>query len=240
MKKALLLCLGLAFIIPGCSKQEDSQPQTASKPMSGSQTKEAVGKPIAVADMAQWSFTGIGEVAVDEAEHALCLTEGDNSKGVTIMSPTTYGKTVVVTYKFKPLNPETVHVLMLSVSDKDTGGDITVPADYDGNFGFWTGGNVQNYVFALHNAAHNRKPFITINPGSSLLTEAEANVIEDRWHDIEIGRHDKHLYIKVDGKTIVEGMEPAAESLPAGNICFRLRGVPWKAASALFKDVVVK
>ena len=92
----------------------------------------------------------------------------------------------------------------------------------------------------MHNAAHKRKPFITINPGSSLLTEADANVIKESWHDIEIGCIDKGLYMKIDGKKIVSGMEPSAESLPAGNICFRLRGVPGKAASALFKDVVVK
>ena len=35
---------------------------------------------------------------------------------------------------------------MLSVSDKNTGGDITVPDDYDGNFGFWTGDNVQDSI----------------------------------------------------------------------------------------------
>ena len=73
--------------------------------MSGSQTKEPAGKSITVAELAQLSFTGIGKVAVGEAEKALRLTEGGNSKGVTIMSPGKYGKNVFVTYKFKPLNP---------------------------------------------------------------------------------------------------------------------------------------
>ena len=184
-------------------------------------------------------FLGIGLVSIDETENALLMSEGPDSKGVNLVSPKKYGQSVVVSYKMKPLNSESVHVLILSASDKDTGGDFTMPDDYDGNFDFWTAGKVQNYVFALHNAAHNRKPFITKNPGVNLIVEAEANVTGEQWHGVEIGRHGAHLFMKIDGKMVVEGMDPAGVGLPGGIIGFRLRGVPGKSASALFKDVVI-
>ncbi|MFC1606987.1 hypothetical protein ACFL47_03360 [Candidatus Latescibacterota bacterium] len=234
----------LLTLFYGCSKDESHDNSShdhdhSSHEHTQEKAEAAHGEEsISINDLSEWQFLGIGEVKVDEGEKALYMSEGADSKGVTLVSPKQYGKSVVVSYKIKPLSFESVHVLILSATDKASGGDIIVPSDYDGNFGFWTNADVQDYVFALHNEAHNRKPFITKNPGSNLIIEAEENVVGEQWHDIEIGRHDTHLYMKIDGKMVVENMDES-DSLPGGKIGFRLRGIPGKAAAALLKDVVI-
>ena len=239
MKKKVIICIIPLFVL-SCSPEEKSGQETKPQSIVSKPAPAESGENIPVKDLAKWRFLGIGAVTVDETENALLMSEGPDSKGVTLVSPKKYGQSVVVSYKIKPLSYESVHVLILSASEKDTGGDITAPQDYDGNFDFWTAGNVQNYVFALHNAAHNRKPFITKNPGVNLIVEAGAEVTGERWHDVEIGRHGAHLFMKIDGKMVIEGMDPVSGGLPGGVIAFRLRGVPGKAASILIKDVVIK
>lgn len=238
MKKIVICCILSVFIL-GCSSEDKAGQETMHQQMVSKPAPAESGESISVKDLATWRFFGIGFVSIDETENALLMSEGPDSKGVNLVSPKKYGQSVVVSYKMKPLNSESVHVLILSASDKDTGGDFTVPDDYDGNFDFWTAEHVQNYVFAMHNAAHNRKPFITKNPGVNLIVEAETNVMGEDWHDIEIGRHGSHLFMKIDGKIVVEGMDSVSGGLPGGIIGFRLRGVPGKEASALFKDVVI-
>ncbi|MBN1291658.1 MAG: hypothetical protein JXB48_07440 [Candidatus Latescibacteria bacterium] len=246
MKKSLILYMALVFVIISCSSEQDSSQKTTqidsdSDKISSSQTEISSGRiNIAVEDLAKWQFLGIGSVGIDAAEHAVVLAEGEDSKGVTIVSPESYGTHVTLTFKVKPLTYESVNVVMLSVSDKDSGGDIKVPAAYDGNFNFWTQENVQNYVFAFHNAAHDRTPFIQKSPGGLAIASAPENITGERWFDIEIARHGKHLIMKIDGKTVVEGTDPDSAGLPGGKICFRMRGTPGNAAKALFRDVVIQ
>jgi hypothetical protein len=239
MKKWSVGILSL-LCIWSCSSEDKTGQESAPQPMVSKPAPAESADSISVKDLATWRFLGAGVISIDETENALLMSEGPDSKGVNLISPKKYGQTVVVSYKIKPLTYESVHVLILSASEKDTGGDIQVPGDYDGNFDFWTAGNVQDYVFALHNAAHNRKPFITKNPGVNLISEAGTDVTGEQWHEVEIGRHGAHLFMKIDGKMVVEGMDPAGVGLPGGIIGFRLRGVPGKAASALFKDVVIE
>ena len=241
MKKVYLQCLLLVVVYAiGCSSDDGSQSGSGSKTETGSQAKPAADAGIiAVADMAKWQFLGIGDVGVDETEKAVRLSEGADSKGVTIVSPISYGPYVTVSFKVKPLTYESVNVVMLSASDSETGDGIKIPADYDGNFGFWTQGNVQNYVFAFHNAAHDRTPFIVKSPGMTAIAEAQKNVAGERWHDVEIARHGSHLIMKIDGTTVVEGTDTGSVELPGGNVCFRMRGTPGNPAAALFKDVVI-
>lgn len=241
MKKNCLLCLLLLVVFAiGYSSDAGSQSGSGSKTKTGSETKSmADAGQIAVADMAKWQFLGIGEISVDDTEKALRLSEGEDSKGVTIVSPKSYGPYVTVSFKVKPLTYESVNVVIISASDSETGDDIKIPADYDGNWGFWTQGNVQNYVFAFHNAAHDRTPFIVKSPGMTAIAEAPENVAGERWHDVEIARHGSHLIMKIDGTTVVQGMDTSSEELPGGKICFRMRGTPGNPAAALFKDVVI-
>ena len=238
MKKIIIILIPL--FVWSCSSEDKSGQEAAPQPVMPKMSQAESIETIPVKELATWRFFGTGVISIDETENALLMSEGPDSKGVTLVSPKKYGQSVVVSYKIKPLSYESVHVLILSASEKDTGGDITAPRDYDGNFDFWTAGNVQDYVFALHNAAHNRKPFITKNPGVNLIVEAGAEATGERWHDVEIGRHGSHLFMKIDGKMVIEGMDPVSGGLPGGVIAFRLRGVPGKAASILIKDVVIK
>ncbi len=241
MKKNCLLCLLLPVVFAiGCSSDDGSQSGSDSKTQAGSQVKSTtVAGKITVANMAKWQFLGIGDVSVDDTENAVRLSEGEDSKGVTIVSPKSYGTNVTVSFKVKPLTYESVNVVILSASDSETGGDIKIPADYDGNWGFWTEGNVSNYIFAFHNAAHDRPPFIVKSPGMTVIAEAPENVAGERWHDVEIARHGSHLIMKIDGTTVVQGTDSGSGELPGGKVCFRMRGTPGNPAAALFKDIVI-
>ena len=228
------------ILLLGCSREQDSEKKPAPQSPAVSQLKEATeGETISVSELVKWQFLGEGEVNIDEIENAVFMTEAEGSKGVTIVSPKSYGESIVLSFKVKPSTYESVNVVIISASDKDTGGDIQVLPDYDGNFGFWTQENVQNYIFAFHNGAHNRKPFIIKNPGMTLLVENDENVAEERWLDIETGRKGLNLWLKIDGKMIVEGTDQDSTGLPDGKVAFRLRGTPDSVASALFKDVVI-
>ncbi len=220
------------FLIAGCSGGEKNTAKTPSP------AKSSAGA-VSLEELAKWCFLGTGTVGVDAAENALLMSETDGSVGVTLVSPKSYGKNVTVSFKVKPSTYESVNVVMLSASDVASGGEIKVPADYDGAFGFWTAEQVQNYVVAFHNGAHNRLPFIVKCPGMEPVAEGEKHVAGERWHDVEIGREDSKIWLKIDGALVVEGNDSSAESLPGGAIAFRLRGTATGLASALFKDVVI-
>jgi len=225
-------CLGLI----GCGGSERADDTTAEYVV---KTVEKGQHSLSLEELAGWMFLGEGSVRVDSGENALFMTEAPGSKGVTLVSPATFPENMVLTFKVKPLSYESVNVVVISASDSITGGALEVPADYDGGFDFWTAGRINNYVFAFHNSAHDRKPFIVKDPGMQLLAESDANVMGEQWHSIEIGRADKRLWLKIDGNSVVEVEDSSETALPGGVIGFRLRGTPDAVASALFKDVVV-
>jgi len=194
---------------------------------------------LSLEELAGWMFLGEGSVRIDTGENALFMTETTGSKGVTLVSHAIFPENMVLTFKVKPLSYESVNVVVISASDSTTGGAFEVPVGYDGGFDFWTAGTINNYVFAFHNNAHNRKPFIVKDPGMQLLVESDANVMGEQWHSIEIGRAGKRLWLKIDGNSVVEAIDSSETALPGGVIGFRLRGTPDAVASALFKDVVV-
>lgn len=234
MKRLMSSNVLVIILLLGCSGEQDSETQPAPQP------KVATGgETISVSELAKWQFLGEGEVKIDETENAVFMTEAKGSKGVTLVSPRSYGENIVLSFKVKPSTYESVNVVIIAASDKDTGEDIQVPPDYDGNFGFWTQENVQNYLFAFHNGAHDRKPFIIKNPGMTLLVENDENVAEERWLDVETGKKGLSLWLKIDGNMIVEGTDSDGTGLPGGKVAFRLRGTADSVASALFKDVVI-
>ena len=73
----------------------------------------------------------------------------------------------------------------------------------------------------------------------TLLVENDENIAEESWLDIETGRKGLNLWLKIDGKMIVEGTDTDGTGLPDGKVAFRLRGISDSVASALFKDVVI-
>ena len=195
----------------------------------------------AAGNLSDWELLGRGELEFDEDENAFMLFETPGSAGVTVVSPETYGSDVTVTFMARPTTHASVNVVMLNVSDAGSGGDIVVPENYDGNFGFWTAGTVQNYLFAFHNAAHDRLPFIVKCPGFVTLAEGEKHHVEPgRWQKVEISRKDSILRLKVNGITVIETIDQDSENeIPGGKVCLRLRGTADALASCLFKNVVI-
>jgi len=233
MKILMTFVSVMCLLWAGCSGGDNNSGQSKVP-------SENVPVMIPVSDLATWRFLGLGEVSVDAAEQALYMTETDGSKGITLVSPESYGADFTLRFMVKPATFESVNVVMISASAKDTGGDFEIPGDYDGSFGFWTDGSVQDYVVAFHNAAHNRMPFITRNPGSTLLVEGTSQSVDENWHQIEIERRGSSLKLSVDGVLSVEAADTNSPVLPGGKIAFRLRGTPDKTAAAWFKDVTIE
>ena len=97
------------------------------------------------------------------------------------------------------------------------------------------------YFVVFHNKAHNRAPFIRRFPqvpsNQVELVEAEQNVMDQKWHNIEVGKKAGAIWLKVDGKTIIQASDK--DIVGAGHLIFRLRGTKDKIASVLIKDVII-
>ena len=64
----------------------------------------------------------------------------------------------------------------------------------------------------IHNAPHMRHPFVarmSANADPETLEESETNVMgPGKWHTIEVGRWDDLLWLKVDGRTLLQTRDP--------------------------------
>jgi len=167
-------------------------------------------------DLTGWQLVGKGEVKVDEEQNGLILTEGADSKGITLESRKSYSRNVVVSFDVEPKSYEGINFVFLSASDKVTQGELKVPDDHEGNMEFWTDERVQNYIFAFHNGFYDSKPFIKKNPGLTDIARSNKLVSGKDSFSVEIGRKGRRLWIKVDGKTVVRGRDKARGGLPGG------------------------
>jgi len=197
---------------------------------------------VSLEELLKWEMVGIGEKSHDEQEDVLKLTEGKYSKGLVLLSPIHFGENVTLRFQIKPLQREGICVVILSASDMKTGGEVKVPKGYDGNFDFWTAdeATVRNYVFAFHTGYHQPFAFIRKNPGFEELAKKKDTVTKEKWYDIEVGRRGILLWLKIDGKTLLEVLDQEPRGLPAGQFGFRLRGSGDGSFSVLFKEVVVE
>lgn len=188
--------------------------------------------------LSQWSFYGGGFVAVDTQQQHTVLAETPGSKGVMLVSPRPYDGDLVVSYKIRPLTPESVLVAMLSVSDRGADATLHLPEGYDGNMGTLTT-DTDNYFVAYHNVAHNSYPFIRkyteATVGREQLVIGESNRMTTGWHTVEVGKQDGRLWLKVDGALIVEASDAAM--LEAGYLIFRMRGTSERIGVCLIKDL---
>jgi len=189
-------------------------------------------------DLTAWRISGVGTVQPAPAEKAFRVTEGSASKGLTLVSPRTFGKNAVVRFGVKPERYEGVCVVLLSASDKNTGG-LAVPPNHDGSLGFWSEGTVQNYMFAFHTGFHQPNMYIKRNPGMNDIAQAKDIAAGQTWYDMEIGRAGARLWMKVGGKIVLEGTDPGS-GLPGGYIGIRLRGPGDGSFSCLFRDLTVR
>jgi len=222
----------LVVLLGGCSDGTDFLPGFFSR-------KVRVEK-LTPETLAGWKLVGKGEVSVDETTNALILTESADSKGITLVSPRSYGRNVVLSFDVVPVSYEGVNFVFLSASDKVTQGELKVPDDYAGNMEYWTEGRVQNYFFAFHNGFFDSKPYIKKNPGLVDIAVAKDVVPTKDVYHVEIGRKGRKLWIKIDDEVVVKGKDKSRGGLPGGKIGFRLRGSGTGGYTCLFRNVEIR
>jgi len=192
-------------------------------------------------ELGKWTFYGKGVVAEDLNQGHTVLAETLDSQGVMLVSPETYSKDIVLSYKIRPLTPESVLVVQLSASDKGETNSISFPNDYDGNMKYLIT-DIDSYFIAFHNSAHKKTPFIRKYPqelpGKTELVTAQSNVMTTEWHDVEVGKKDGGIWLKIDNKTIVETTDN--HMIDDGHIIFRMRGTKDRIGVSLIKDVTIK
>jgi hypothetical protein len=188
-------------------------------------------------DLSRWIVVGIGGVQVDGTEKAVRLAEGKESKGITLVSPERFEKNIILRFSAKPLQSKGVNVLLLSIADKETGGQPEIPGRSDGNMGFWTSGDVSNYLAAFHTGFHQPNSFIKRNPGDVMISEAKDIATAEAWYDVEFGRRDARLWLKINGTPVCEGEDKSPAPLGGGAVGFRLRGPGDGTYSCLIKNV---
>lgn len=176
-------------------------------------------------ELEKWGFFGKGFVVADSQQEQLVLSELPGSKGVMLVSPDSYRTDIVVSYKIRPLTPESVLVIMLSASDRGENNRITFPDGYDGNIQYLMS-EIDSYFIAFHNAAHNRTPFIRRCPqepsNNTEFVSAELNIMTTEWYDVEAGRKADRIWLKIDNEIIIEATDK--QMLDEGHIIFRMRG----------------
>ncbi|MCG8306886.1 MAG: hypothetical protein MI975_05790 [Cytophagales bacterium] len=187
-------------------------------------------------ELLTWEKWGKGEIS--KWRTAVCLKETDETSGVMLVSPKSYGEDVVVKYRTLALTPATVMVMMLSVSNDGDTRALDIPQNYDGGIGPWLN-EKENYFFAYRNAPHGVKPFVRKNPNSSKpLIMAEENImIPGLYYDVEIGRSGAMLWLTIDDKRVFEVEDE--NPLSGGHIAIRIRGTAGFKAACMIKDFTV-
>ncbi len=192
---------------------------------------------IAISELLNWELVGIGSKAVDQDQNALKLTEGKDSKGIVLLSRESLEENLTLKFKVKPLQYEGVCVIILSASNID-GDPLLIPADHDGNFGFWKSdtAEIQSYTFAFHTGYHQPNAFLTKNPGFTDLARETDIAMDQVWYEIEMGKRGDQLWLKVDDQLVLSARDHGP-SLPGGKLGLRLRGPGDGTFSCLFKDL---
>lgn len=181
----------------------------------------------------EWAFYGNGIRKVERG--MLYMKESPGSLGVMLVSPDAYGENVTVKYEVMPMTAASVCVLVMSASDPGDATTLSLPDDYDGSMGHWIN-SVENYFFAFHNASHNRFPFAIRFPERTLIDEYHESVMTTgKFHELEVGRRDGRIWLKIDGKIIVEGIDE--DPLGSGFLAFRIRGLSEEPAACLIRKV---
>lgn len=190
-------------------------------------------------DLVNWTFWGHGERIV-EPDGSLRLSEIAPSKGTMLISPETIGPDCIVRYDIKALTEHTVLVTLLSLTDPGASTALTPPEEYDGSIQ-WIMNETEGYFIAFCNRPHNRKPFIRKLPYDSdvgeLIEASENHMVAGTWYAIEVGRQGSRLYMKLDGKTLIETTD--SESLGAGRIGLRIRGTQSGVAECQIRDLQI-
>lgn len=172
-------------------------------------------------DLEEWQSVGEGKGYVTHGQFMMEEVEG--SKGFMLLSPNKYND-VILRYEAMTMNPATVLVAIINASDIGPSSMLTVRENSD-SFGFWTK-EVEDYMFGFRVMAHNSTPFLRKHPvtgGNAIIGLAKKNVMHSGWrHLIECGKRGQHLWLKIDGETIIDVQDK--QPLDAGKIAIRVRG----------------
>jgi hypothetical protein len=121
----------------------------------------------------------------------------------------------------------------------DSDVSLSIPGDYNGAMSLWVN-EKDNYFYAFKNASHAYPPFIRKYPvpGGDALAIAEENLmLPGKYYAIELGRIGNKLWLKIDGKKVLETVDESM--LPGGHIAFRVRGTAGFKAACLIKDLEI-
>lgn len=189
-------------------------------------------------DLTEWQAFGDGNGFVTHGQ--FMMEENQDSRGFMILSPEKY-RDVVLRYEVMTLNPATVLVAILNASDKGSSTDLTMAEDYQGSFGFWTK-EVEDYMFGFRVMAHNTTPFIRKHPvsggGNGVIGLAETDVMHSGWrHQVECGKEGSRVWLKIDGKTLIDVRDDSA--LDAGKISIRVRGTATELGKCLVRNLEI-
>lgn len=183
-----------------------------------------------------WNFYGMGSAAAQN--RMFYMEEAEGSKGVMIVSPEAYEGDITIRYELMPMNAASVCVAVLFATDAGESTTLTMPDNFDGSMGHWVN-NVDNYFFAFHNMAHDRKPFAIRFPTKDAIGEAENNVMRaGEFHTIEIVRKGESLSLSINGKRHFVGKDP--NRLESGHLAFRIRGIPQIPAACLIRNLTIE
>ena len=193
---------------------------------------------INIRDLLNWERQGLG--IVDKGGHdQLIMSETTGSKGIMIVSPDIYEDNVVLSFDVMSLNAAKVLIVELLAHNTGNYG-LTFPENYDGNVKYLFK-NVNMYMFAFHNAAHNKPgPFIRKYPvpGKEPIAKSEKSYMQNGiYYNVELGRMDKKLFLKIDGNNVLETTDK--ESLEGGKLILRIRGTAHELASCLLRNVKI-
>lgn len=191
---------------------------------------------ISADDLVKWKLLGKGKV-FNILNAQTCLSEAEDSQGVMLMSPDSYGD-VILKYKVLALTPATVLVTILSASDALGENTLTIPSNYAGGMKLLNEDS-KNYFFAYKNAPHGANPFILKNPGSVQIVNASGPdlMVAGIYYDVEIVKTSKNIRMSINGKRVMEMLDNSP--LGRGNILFRVRGTAGLTASCLIRDLSI-
>lgn len=192
-------------------------------------------------DLFNWSFYGQGTKLVESHNSFFMKEDPAQSEGVMIVSPESYGENVVVKYDVMTLTPASVLVAILSASNPGSDAGLTIPEDYDGSMNLWIN-DVESYFYAFRNGPHNFTPFIRKYPVPAgqdpALVSYEKNIMHPGvFYAVELGRRGNKLWLKIDGKKILETTDN--EAWGGGHIAFRIRGTAGEYAACLIRNVEI-
>lgn len=188
-------------------------------------------------DLKKWGAFGFGDI--DKNHKQTLMFETDGSLGYMLVSPESYGENVVLSYDVMAINAATVLVVEMAAHNRSNH-DLSIDSGYDGNVKYLFE-NVNMYMFAFHNAVHNKNgPFVRKypEPGSEPLFAAKKNVFEvGKYYNVKIGMEQGKIWFKVNGKKIFKIRDN--EHYKGGKIILRVRGTGHELGACIIKNVKV-